>query len=567
MQRVDALGESLVALRDAAPSAAAAIDVSHLHLAALRHHLARDPASLPVVVLIGGTGTGKSTIVNRLLLRDLAATSYLRTFTAGLLAVAAPGRSLPPDWCRLPHLPLADDALPARGRGDVVGVVTADASLLQRVVLVDAPDVDGEVPEHPLVAERAFRFADAVLFVVSPEKYQMRELPAFYRLARRYAVPALHVMNKLESPEPARDYEQQLATPAGAPAVFQIARDDVTWQPPADRSLDALRAALREIPDHPAPDRAAGLAARGEDLLGRLNDQVFSPLRTRRRQIDSAIRTLDAMTVNEPGVDVDPMTRDLERRLKERSVLYLMGPGRVIDRVRQVPAALAKLPRTAWDFLRGSSPRVSPADVAPSEAMEIPDFPQILAEQFRVVHARIDDVLRDAGLQLSDADRDAWKLPAEDASRIADDEIADLRRWLEQRWNATPRDTAAVQKILKLIPGAEKLTKLSEAAPYLLAAAAAAHGSLFGYLDVAAVTLFLSVTGIAERWANEVRARTRDTNRRIGRRYSDLAIKQVRRAAEWLQSMAPDEKRLDQSRRLAEQLVAALADDAGGKPA
>ena len=50
---------------------------------------------------------------------------------------------------------------------------------------------------------------------------------------------------------------------------------------------------------------------------------------------------------------------------------------------------------------------------------------------------------------------------------LAESELAELKHWLEKRWNATPRDTAMLKKLLKLIPGGERLTAWSEAAPYL----------------------------------------------------------------------------------------------------
>ena len=60
------------------------------------------------------------------------------------------------------------------------------------------------------------------------------------------------------------------------------------------------------------------------------------------------------METPEPGVDVNPMTQQLQRRLQQRSVLYLMGPGRMMERVRQVPGLLVRLPRTLWDtVIRG----------------------------------------------------------------------------------------------------------------------------------------------------------------------------------------------------------------------
>ena len=38
------------------------------------------------IAILGGTGTGKSTILNRLVRHDLSAANYRRTFTAGPVA-------------------------------------------------------------------------------------------------------------------------------------------------------------------------------------------------------------------------------------------------------------------------------------------------------------------------------------------------------------------------------------------------------------------------------------------------------------------------------------------------
>src|SRR5467141_1287128 len=56
-------------------------------------------------------------------------------------------------------------------------------------VVVDTPDLDGDQPAHHAQADRAFRWAQRIVFVVTPEKYQMTELLPYYRLARRYEVP------------------------------------------------------------------------------------------------------------------------------------------------------------------------------------------------------------------------------------------------------------------------------------------------------------------------------------------------------------------------------------------
>src|SRR4029078_6120492 len=82
------------------------------------------------------------------------------------------------------------------------------------------------------------------------------------------------------------------------------------------------------------------------------------------------------------------------------------------------------------------------------------------------------------------SDYTAVKLDPADAGKIADEELAELRGWLERRWNATPRDTALLMRLLKHLPGGERLTKLSEAAPYLLAIIVATHHAFFGHVDL-----------------------------------------------------------------------------------
>src|SRR5205814_30727 len=66
------------------------------------------------------------------------------------------------------------------------------------------------------------------------------------------------------------------------------------------------------------------------------------------------------------------------------------------------------------------------------------------------------------------------------AGVIAAEELASLEKWLEERWNATPRDTLLLMRLLRHLPGGEKLTKWTEAAPYLLAIVVATHHAFFG---------------------------------------------------------------------------------------
>jgi hypothetical protein len=566
------LAAAVGALRLPQGAIAAAAQRWHTDAAAALFHLRDRHEHPPMVAVLGGTGTGKSTLINRLLGAELCAASFRRTYTSGPIAVTSATTAIPPNWLGLPH-ELANE-LPARGRPLRLCIVTtaAAAGLLARINLVDTPDLDGDEPAHHAEADRVFRWAQALVFLVTPEKYQMTELFPYYRLARRYALPAAFVMNKCQEQGALDDYAAQLAERhwPGA-AVFAVPRDDAAYEPPPGAGLSALAQTLAELPRHissqaNAAPRAEALRLRVADLLGRLRDQVLAPLRHRRLWIQRTKLALQAMTAPQAAVDVSPLTRQLQHRLQEQSILYLMGPQRMLQRVRQVPGLLLRLPRTAWDLLmHGQGVRLDPpaADAKPAPA---PDFAAILADQFTVLHSRIDDLIASPeggaapptreGESEQNADM-GWRavmLPPAAAANIAHEELAELTRWLEQRWHSAPRDTAALRRLLRHLPGGESLVKWSEAAPYLLAVVVAAHGAVFGPVDLLIIGGFSLATWLGEKLSNEVTARTRQANERIARRYARLVQDQIERVCAWLEEQAPSEQDLLRIETMADRL-------------
>lgn len=536
--------------------------------AALEFHL--NDRGLPprITVIIGGTGTGKSTLVNRLLNANLTASSFRRTFTAGPVAVTWDENSLPEDWLAVQHTVAAEDQRPAKGELDHVIVVPAQQELLKQITLVDTPDLDGDQPAHHAQADRAFRWAQALLFLVTPEKYQMTELLPYYRLARRYSVPALFVMNKAEEAEVVDDYADRLIDhlehrgPEPVP-VFAIPRDDAAFEPTNERNLSALHAALIAIPKSNVDAIRAGLGNRAADLLDRLQDQILAPLDDARRAADRLIAALRAMETPTATIDVNPLTRQLQRRLQQRSILYLIGPGRILDRVRQVPGLLARLPRTAWDLI--AKGRVDPNELEPNPAInrgEVPDFRANVVDQFVLVQSRIEDVIRSdpAGQRWIDEAAGEWtevKLSPEAAGAIADQELDDLRGWLEKKWNATPRDTALMRKLLKHLPGAEKLTRWSEAAPYVLTIVVATHHAFFGHIDLMIIGGYSLATWLSERMSNEVALRARLTNKRLAEGFERLTHEQIERVIAWIALRAPASTVIQRIRTLGNELSGA----------
>jgi hypothetical protein len=535
---------------------------------ALQFHLRDRGDHTAMLCVLGGTGTGKSTVVNRLAGMEASATSFRRTFTSGAVAVAANPTTIPPDWLSLPHRAVAPADLPARGTAGTLAVVPGRNSVASSVTIVDTPDLDGDHQAHHAEADRAFRWSHAVLFLVTPEKYQMTELLPYYRLARRYGMPALFLMNKCEEAAVLEDFRMQLAgRDWPEAALFAIPRDDAAYEPPPEASLNSLRSAIDALPRQLQENQEtlrASAKLRAADLLGRLRDQVLAPLQEQRSEIDLACAALRAMTAPPPGIDLSPVTQQLQRRLQEQSVLYLMGPQRILDRVRQIPTLLLRLPRGAWDVLRGEPSTLTEPPQSPGSA-KVPDFAAILADQFTILQSRIDDLLADSpSIQKilhspAAASLRAARLSSADAAAIANDELAQLNQWLQQRWQSAPRDTRILEKVLKLLPGGQTLTRWSEAAPYLLAIVVATHHAFFGPVDLVILGSFSLATWLGEKLSNEVTARTRQANLRIADRFSRLAREQIKIVCDWLDEQAPEPSAIARVTRRADEISEDIA--------
>jgi hypothetical protein len=209
--------------------------------------------------------------------------------------------------------------------------------------------------------------------------------------------------------------------------------------------------------------------------------------------------------------------------------------------VRQVPGMLVRLPRTAWDlFLHG---RVAGpgTPAAAEESGEVPDFAATLKDQFVILQTRLADAVRatPSGQQWITEDWDQSLIDPGEAGKIAREELNDLNAWLQRRWNATPRDTALLMRLLKYLPGGEKLAQWTEAAPYLLAIIVVAHHAIFGPTDLMVLGGYGLAAWIVERLSNEVAARTRQANRAIDARFERLAHDQLRKTIAWIEARTP----------------------------
>lgn len=156
-----------------------------------------------VLALVGGTGSGKSSLLNALAGAEIASTSPVRPHTTEPLALVP--ESLEPSLRDL------------LGRLDVSRIVTQDR--FPDFAILDMTDIDSVATDHRTQVERLLPEVDVVLWVLDPVKY---------------ADPVLH-----------REFIAPLADSADR-LVFILNKVDQLDEPSLDRVVEHLRALLSE---------------------------------------------------------------------------------------------------------------------------------------------------------------------------------------------------------------------------------------------------------------------------------------------------------------------------------
>ena len=152
LQAIDALGEGIAAARvlelDVVRAEAVATE------AAERLGIAPDAY---VVALVGGTGVGKSTVLNALSGEEVSLASARRPTTGSPVAWVAKAA--------------VAEVRPLLARLGVDQPRTHDREDLDRVVILDLPDIDSLEAGHRAVVESLLPRIDVVAWVTDPEKY------------------------------------------------------------------------------------------------------------------------------------------------------------------------------------------------------------------------------------------------------------------------------------------------------------------------------------------------------------------------------------------------------------
>jgi len=205
-----------------------------------------------IVVLLGGTGTGKSTLFNALIKNNISAESVKRPTTGG--GIAYVHSDIIPLFKK--EFPFAaeiqkSDNTPLYGHSKKLTIVSHNNQFFLSTILVDSPDVDSLCLENKFHSQKLFLLADLIMFVTSCEKYADQEPLEILKQAKKEGKQLLIVLNKSDDDSMAKVIFEQLKAIYDSQKVifFTIPRRKNHLDSDYLKTIDKLRNHLFQLID------------------------------------------------------------------------------------------------------------------------------------------------------------------------------------------------------------------------------------------------------------------------------------------------------------------------------
>ena len=263
-----------------------------------------------VMALAGGTGVGKSSVLNALAGTMVSEVKAVRPTTDRPVAWAAARRR--------------DDVAPLLEWLKVDRVVPHDGKRLADTVLLDLPDVDSVKADHRATVDVLLPRIDAVTWIVDPEKYDDARMHAYWTSLAPHAERLRFVLNKSDrlSEADRRLVADDLRARLVAAGIPRPVLHVVSAK--SGDGVDALRDSLADaahakviVAAKLEADRADAAAALAE-AVGLQGDEGYRPLLTDARR---EAHVADAIAGALELVDPDGMARQVRSAVLYRARL------------------------------------------------------------------------------------------------------------------------------------------------------------------------------------------------------------------------------------------------------
>jgi GTP-binding protein EngB required for normal cell division len=266
------------------------------------------PGEVYVMALVGGTGVGKSSVLNALAGDEVSPARALRPTTEQPLA-----------WVAEDNL---EEVRPLLDWLGVERVVGHDRSDLSGVTVLDLPDVDSVRIEHRATVDALLPRVDTVAWVVDPEKYDDERIHSYLRRLAAHADRMRFIFNKADRLDAgeremlATDFKRRLAADGIGHAAVDVvsARDSI--------GIEDLRADLARAADAKTIV-AAKVATDARARIGELARSAgLDPGSSYTPLLDSASKgTAVAETVEGAMgvVDLDGVSRQMQQAVMHRA--------------------------------------------------------------------------------------------------------------------------------------------------------------------------------------------------------------------------------------------------------